>query len=128
MATTKTLKAADIRLGETIIYSGAEFTVARLAIKGDMIHVTPADGGMEQVIWGERDVELVGTRGRKQPPLVHFNRFAAEGTVRVQPIPFSHASMNCGATPTIQVYAKDVALVTCPRCAKQAEQDAMRRR
>jgi hypothetical protein len=119
---TKT-RAGSVRLDEVIRYNGVDATIERLEFTGVAVHVYTKDGNISGVIIldTEEEVEIIGKRGRKLPPTVHFNPYAEEGVVSVKknwrPGFGSHA---CGVVTLINVYASSRELVTCDQaCAEE---------
>lgn len=107
------IKAVDIRLGETIRYEGETFLVNhKQGLKG--VWLISEVGGRRISIDGTADVEVLGTRGRPLPKIVHFNQFTEPGLVKVQyNSRKGFGSGWCGVVADILVFASSQDLVTC---------------
>lgn len=123
------IKAVDIRLGETIRSGDDVFVPTRkVGVRGRWTIL--GTDKTTRVLDGSDDVEVLGTRGRALPKTVHYNPFAAEGSVTVQrntlnPGLGHHA---CGVVSNIDVYARDIDLVTCEQACKEEARDGHWRR
>lgn len=123
-----TVKAHEVRLGEHVRYLGVEFVVKSMKGKRGVWTFKAEDESIV-VIDGTADVVVLGKRGRKHPPVVHFNQFAEEGTVTIQrnsrP---GFGSYACGVVTLIDVYASSYDLVTCEqKCGEDARENHWRK-
>lgn len=121
---TTLTQVVDLRLGETIILNGEEFSINKLEGEHGEWTIYDTNNRVRAVLNGEDYVTVVGKRGRKHPTVVHFNRFSKPGTVRVQ---YSdrpeQGSYWCGAVVKIQVFASSKDLVTCEQaCGRECDE------
>lgn len=121
---------SDVRLGARVLLTdeGVEFVVKRKRGKMGVWTLTAEDGS-EWTLESSRSVWVKGAIGRPMPKTVHYNPYADEGTVTFQynsrPTFGSHS---CGVVSNIDVYARDMDLVTCDQaCGERARDDHYRR-
>lgn len=123
------INAVEIRLGEVVRHGEDVFEVKKKIGRRGVWTITDTDGKFHTVL-GTDEVEVLGKRGRPLPATIHYNGFADNGTVTVQRTTINPGlgHFACGIVSNIQVYAKDVDLVTCDQaCGRKAREDAQRR-
>ena len=133
------VRGDNIRVGETIRHESSlpnlsgDFVVEGIEYRGDTVNILTHDKPDGVLLTVSQPVKLhfmkysmvpvVGKRGRKHPPLVHWNSYSSRDVdILVKDREGAHWSIHCGAHPTIGVFARNADFVTCGRCKADALQ------